>query len=293
MSDRRSFSARLLDELDELRSSVDDLVRRSAIHNVDPNSPGSGVVFIGAAKWGWVRDESMLGERTRLLARFEDWVALFRLIQRDALASTARRIDPPVDRIRRWIEADGGDINLPATIDGAAKMADDAFDELSALVKLATHGSHRVIAIPDTNCLLRQPDVAQYGEAIGTDGYTVVMLTTVVAELDELKDRGRTDDVRAAANKAVRRLKGLRDRGNIREGVRVEGQVDLRMEHREVQVSEIFDWLDPDVPDDRILGGALELQARHPAATVVIVTTDLNLQNKAAAVGLPFTDISN
>jgi len=82
----------------------------------------------------------------------------------------------------------------------------------------------------------------------------------------------------------------LRDRGDLRVGVPVTHEVTLLAEHREVRCEDVLDWLDPDVPDDRILAGALDLQARRPAATVVLVTRDLNLQTKAVAVAMPFVE---
>jgi predicted ribonuclease YlaK len=113
----------------------------------------------------------------------------------------------------------------------------------------------------------------------------------VLGELDELKDRGRTPDVREKAAKAVRRLKGYRDRGSLAEEVTVAGKIRLRLEHREVDARSVLQWLDPDVPDDRIIAAALRLQSNHPAGLVILlVTTDINLQNKADAVGLPYAE---
>lgn len=68
------------------------------------------------------------------------------------------------------------------------------------------------------------------------------------------------------------------------------GQVRLRLEHREIDARSVLSWLDPAVPDDRLLGAALRLQSDHPAGVVVLVTGDLNLQNKADAVGLPYAE---
>lgn len=48
--------------------------------------------------------------------------------------------------------------------------------------------------------------------------------------------------------------------------------------------------LDPAIPDDRILGSALELQREHPASAVVLVTGDINLQTKAELGGLPYIE---
>ena len=129
-----------------------------------------------------------------------------------------------------------------------------------------------------------------YASVVNTGNYMVHIVTTVLKELDDLKDRGRTPDVRGKADKVVRRLKGLRDRGSLAEGVMVAGKVRLRLEHREVDTRSVLPWLDPSVPDDRIIGAALRLQSDHPAGVVILVTSDINLQNKADAVGLPYVE---
>ena len=288
---RPSFSERLAASLDELEQRYADILDRSAIRNVDPNRlyPNSGA-FIGFPSWGWEPDETLVPDRTHLLAAVNDRYALFRLLHRSALPETEKRINDAMELIRGWLAREGGDYSIPSTIDRAREKVTDTFAELRALVVLGTHGPAGVIAVPDTNVLISDPDVATYATALGTDDYVVVLLTTVMRELDDLKDRGRTPDVRDKAAAAVRRVKGLRDRGDLRTGVKVAGKVTLRAEHREVDVRGVLDWLDPDVPDDRILGSALDLQARQPSATVVLVTGDINLQNKAAAVGMPFAD---
>jgi hypothetical protein len=112
----------------------------------------------------------------------------------------------------------------------------------------------------------------------------------VLSELDDLKDRGRTQDLRNQAQAVVRRLKGLRDKGNLAVGVKLTKTITVRAEAHEVDVRGVLDWLDPAVPDDRVLAAALRLQSDHPAGSVVLVTSDLNLQNKADAVGLPYME---
>jgi predicted ribonuclease YlaK len=82
----------------------------------------------------------------------------------------------------------------------------------------------------------------------------------------------------------------LRDHGSLAEGVKVAGRVGLRLEHREIDTSSVLSWLDPRVPDDKIIAAALRLQSDHPAGVVILVTADINLQNKADAVGLPFVE---
>lgn len=287
-----SFASRLTTSLDELEVLYLSLLDRSAIRNVDPNRRGSGIVFAGASKWGWLPDAQLTGERTRLAAELEEWLSLFQLLHRDALPETEKRIGNAAKLLRRWLLRDGRDTSIPPTVEQARGMATSAFAELRELIDMHAGNSTGFVAVPDTNALLRHPDVAIYREVLGSDKFDVVLLPTVLSELDDLKDRGRSADVRDAAAAVVRRIKGLRDRGNLRSGVPVEGKISLRTEHREVAPQGILDWLDPLVPDDRIIGATLDLQARHPSKTVVLLSRDINLQNKAAAVGIPIADPS-
>jgi rRNA-processing protein FCF1 len=285
-----SFALRLTAELAEIEAEYIDLLARSEIRNVDPNRHGGDGVFIGFARWGWCDDDTLIGPRTRLLERFEEWISLFELLHRSAIPATRERIDRSLELLRSWLTRPGGDHSVPATTDKALARAGKSFEELRALITLAVHEDAEVLVVPDTNALLRQPDLAVHARAVTGGPCTVVLMPTVMAELDDLKDRGRTPDVRDQAARAVRRIKGLRDRGDLRTGVCVEGRVSFRAEHREVRTRDVLDWLDPDVPDDRLLASVLDLQARHAAATVVIVTGDMNLQTKAAAVGVPFVE---
>jgi hypothetical protein len=48
--------------------------------------------------------------------------------------------------------------------------------------------------------------------------------------------------------------------------------------------------LELDVPDDRFAASTLLLQSRHPGSSIVVATSDLNLQTKLAALSLPFVE---
>lgn len=286
-----TFVERLLVTLTELEHRYIDLIARSTIQNVDPNSGDANAVFVGFPRWGWRPDERLVSDRTQLLADLEEWFPLFRLLHRSALPETTRRIDDAIGLLRRWLAREVGDHSVPPTVDRAQQMTAVTFEDLRALVALANRGPGGLLVVPDTNALIRCPDVANYGAVLGTEKFSVVLVTTVLAELDDLKDRGRSPEVRNAAGAAVRRIKGLRDRGTLHTGVPVAGKTTLRAEHREVRPRDVLDWLHPNVPDDQILAAALDLQARHPSTTVTLVTADINLQNKADVVGVPFADV--
>jgi predicted ribonuclease YlaK len=146
------------------------------------------------------------------------------------------------------------------------------------------------VYVPDTNALLHNPAVEDWTFA-EAPRFTVLLLPAVVGELDVLKMPGRSDAVRTKAESLIRRIKGFRSRGRLTEGVPLRlGVSRLTAWATEPDVAGAFPWLDPSNADDRILAATVEAMRRHPHSPVVLVTRDLNLQNKAELGGVPFTE---
>ncbi len=114
--------------------------------------------------------------------------------------------------------------------------------------------------------------------------------TVALGELDDLKRSGRTPELRQAANRAIRRLKGYRTNGDVLVGAPVAGDVSVVFGVTEPQGDGLPEWLNLAVPDDRLVASALLLQSEHPGSWLAVVTSDLNLQTKLAAAGLPFVE---
>lgn len=137
--------------------------------------------------------------------------------------------------------------------------------------------------------LLDDPDLTQFTKRLGRR-YLVHLLPVVLRELDDHKRAGRTPELREAAKRADRRLKGLRDNGDVTTGAKVAGDVWAIFEHIEPRTAGLPSWLDLGVPDDRFIASTLRIVSQHPSATTLAATGDLNLQTKLAATGLPFLD---
>jgi hypothetical protein len=288
-----AYLSRLRTDLASVKTQLDALLDMSSIKYVNPNTPDSPFVFIGAADWGWgPSDDETSAAQMALLGYYDAWFDRFKLLFPNPTPDVTSTMQEADAFVRRWLARDGTfDHTIPQTIAEAKKVAAEHLTRFENLLSLAGRAGDTTLRLmPDTNALLRNPAVEEYGAVIGATSYVVHIVTTVLAELDDLKDRGRTPDVREKAEKVIRRLKGLRDRGSLAEGVKVAGNVHLRLEHREVNPRAVLSWLDPAVPDDRIVAAALRLQSDHPAGIVVLITTDINLQNKADAVGLPYAE---
>ncbi len=136
----------------------------------------------------------------------------------------------------------------------------------------------RTRVVLDTSVLIADPMcVYSFGDN------DVVVPLTVIEELDELKTR--PDDVGRAARSALRTLEELRVRhgGSLAEPVPV-GDGTIRIEINGIQKHLLIEHgLDPNVPDNRIIGAALGQAAQ---AHTIVVSNDAALRIKAAHLGV-------
>lgn len=150
--------------------------------------------------------------------------------------------------------------------------------------------TREAILIPDTNSLIAVPDLSCYSEITGRENYTALVVPTVLSELDSLKVNHRDQDFRSKVNAVIRRLKGLRQQGSLLKGVTINKTVTVKMVAQEPNFDSTLHWLDPTNNDDRIVASALQVQRTYPSSTVILVTSDINLQNESEMASLPFSE---
>lgn len=284
------YIEQLLSELEQIRKAFVDILERSQINNIDPNRGSSGIAFIGFASYGWAAsDDTLQADRMALLGKVRDFRTRFELLFPHPTPEVAKRHGAALDNIERWLDRGKDDHSVPSAIPKAITAAHASVDVLAAAKALLPADTFATRLIVDTNVLLDDPNLAQFTPQLG-NRYMTHLLPVVFREIDDHKRGGRTETLREAARKADRRLKSLRDNGDVSVGAKVAGDVWAVFEHIEPRADGLPSWLELDVPDDRFVASALVLQSKHPGSMVVTATSDLNLQTKLAAVRLPFIE---
>lgn len=173
------------------------------------------------------------------------------------------------------------------SIDEARDQALHAVDQIEALLDRLYSPEGETLVIPDTNALILGAPLDQWSFD-WCDALTVVLTPTVLAELDELKIAHRNPDVRTKAERLIRQIKEYGRRGDLRAGVPIlSGRITARSIAVEPRMDESLPWLDAANNDDRLLATAIEIIRRNVRSVVVLVTADINLQNKAQHARLP------
>jgi PhoH-like ATPase len=151
---------------------------------------------------------------------------------------------------------------------------------MTSILNLSSSVRTRIVL--DTSVLVADP-----GCLHSFPSCDIVIPLTVVEELDGLKSR--PDDVGRAARTALRTIEDLRRRagGSIHEPVPLGPDPDgatLHIEVNGIQRERLLEnGLNPEVPDNRIIGAALGQSLRAPTQ---VISNDAGLRIKAAHLGL-------
>jgi hypothetical protein len=167
--------------------------------------------------------------------------------------------------------------------------------QIAMLSELYDPSDDEVLVVPDTNALLYAPHLDRWRFAEAPK-FSVVLAPTVLSELDQLKMRPPQDPIRDVAKGLIRRIKDYRRRAHETGKSLLEGAV-LKAGRSRIQAlpiepdfSKTLPWLDKDNDDDRILATLVEVACQRPHSVVVLVTQDINLQNKAEFASFPFLE---
>ncbi|WP_431998568.1 PIN domain-containing protein [Streptomyces fungicidicus] len=284
-----TYVDQLLSELADIETSYAAVLDSSQVRARQMG--GDGLVIIGHP-WSWEPSTPDIeARRMKLLRQVRDWGPRFRLLFPHPTPAVQRSTDDAIGLLEDWLVRDGRvKHRAPRNIPAAGTRLKDAVAALRGLVALLPADDWRVRVVVDTNALMDDPDVTVYQDAVDSPRYMVHLLPVVLREIDDLKRSHSRPERREAAKKADRRLKAMRDNGDVRNGARVAGDVYAVFEHIEPRADGLPTWLDLDVPDDRFIASALLLQSAHPGSKLYAATSDINLQTKLAAVGLPYVE---
>jgi PhoH-like ATPase len=134
------------------------------------------------------------------------------------------------------------------------------------------------VCLTDANCI----------RSYGTND--IVLPLKVLEEID--KNKKRQDGVGTNARMIIRNLDGLREKGSLSKGVRIEkgkGLICVKM----VKKEGLPEDLDLSVPDNEIISVALNQKNHHPEKKVIVVTRDINMRVKCDSLGLITEDFQS
>jgi PIN domain len=280
-------------ESQRLRDLLRELLAHSSIrrwHN--PNV--DGFVYVGG-NYAWNQfNAEAIQIQAKILEEYRRFFAVVRTLLREQTEGALGKLEQADSTILEVIQQQ-------ATVytDDADKYFKRAITALESQVELleGLYGPSdaKPFVVPDTNALIFNPDLEKW-KFDGTPQFTLVLIPAVLSELDSLKVNHRVETVREKAEKVISRIKEYRRRaaaagGRLTDGaVVVTGVSNIIAIAVEPKMEASLPWLDPASKDDQILASVIEVMRMRPRSPVLLVTRDINLQNKAEFANIPFVE---
>lgn len=286
-----TYVENLKQKLDELNTLVFELLDNSRIKRF-VNDPNSELVFI-LPKYYWdnaTDKEQQIQNKIR--PKYNRWIESFKVLTDNLAEPTKEKLKETDVFVNNWINKHGEDWNVPKRIEEAKeKYIEEVKIFFDTLEMLNKSGNKETMVIPDTNSLINFPDPVLYKQLSTSDSFTIILVPTVLNELDELKVRSNNQDFRDKVKSIIRRIKGYRTQGSLLDGVKAHGTITIRMIATEPDIDKSLSWLTETNNDDRVLASALEIQKEYPSSKIVIATGDINLQNKCEMANFPYGEL--
>jgi hypothetical protein len=254
----------------------------------DVNTPGSGIICCGPSHVLPKLDDEHRRIRSRTRADLDHFMAIVNALLHSQ-PKAVRRSFSEAERTLRSV-VDESRVHFRSTDELKAGVRGSIEDLLALVGGLHDDSEGLTLLVPDTNALLSGPALESWCYE-DMDAFQIVLVPSVLAELDELKISHHNPEVRDKAKALIRQVKELRRRGTLIDGVTVvRDRITLRALAVEPNLDASFPWLDRTNDDDRILASCVEVMRAHPRCVVLLVTGDINLQNKAEFALVPFIE---
>lgn len=278
----RSASAAIEQDLEEL------LFDHSIIY--EWNIPDENIVVLSPSGNFAYRPLGTEGRRlqSRILRQYRQYFELLKVLLQGGAEDDRRLLEDTNVTLMHIIEQEH--TWSSTTVEEFTRVS-QAFNMQSQLLDhLYSAKEGECLIVPDTNALIYNPALEAWTFE-QPDSFTIVLLPVVLQELDSLKSPSRNESVRKKAERLIRTVKEYRRRGSLLDGVTIrQNTITLRAIAGEPDPNSYLTWFDPARADDRLLASTISIMREHPRAQVLIVTRDINLQNKAEYACIPYIE---
>lgn len=253
------------------------------------NNPYDTLFFVGISdyKWDNLSDQGRRNQ-SQLYSEYKKFVHLLKVITQGLPAQEEDRLDEITEEVENYLLQNSRPYEKNPN-EVTKKVINNLNEQFQIINNIHFFEEGKYVFVPDTNALLTNPDIENWKfDSVGN--FQITLLPTVLNELDRLKVAHQNKDLREKANKIIKRIKEYRRRGKLTIGVTVTKNISLIALALEPDFGNTLYWLDSENNDDRILASFIEVCRINIRNQVCLVTSDINLQNKAEFANVPYCE---
>lgn len=256
-------------------------------HLRDINADSSGMVVITGTPYHWSDlSAEAQAHQARALAQYCQFSDTLSVLIREIPDDRLAKFREDTALVIRFISRDASSYATPRrALDEAVRALGRQVELMDGLYSTTTN----TMLVPDTNALYWNTALDTWRLPWASGAFVVVLTPTVLKEIDLHKTDERRSTRREKADRFARQVGEYRRRGPLLQGATLAAGISTVMAIPvEPKMSDSLPWLDPASLDDRLLASVIEVMRLNPHASVIVVTRDINFQNKLEFARVPF-----
>lgn len=297
MDSNSSYASRMKSKLRDIQSRFVAILQVSRLEyyarepnpflNLFSNSPIAPEI-----EMRWIQlPPDLERKQNQILRDFEEWhtdfCGLFQNVTKDE-EMQLKNLYLDVDSLIKYRKVS----RTPSSVKEVIEFFEATCDRfVNFLDQLESANEYSSILVVDSSAIIDCPDLSQMAFSLDMGDVTLIVPSTTISELDDLKTGRRDERFRRRLTTAIRKLNDIMEMGNVLEGIQLPNGTIIKMLATEPDFSKLPQWLDPYINDDRILASAIELQRKNPSSYIAVIANDINMKNKASLAGLPVKKI--
>lgn len=288
-----SYLEKVLAIILAIRQEKDIFLENSNISYIDLSFNDKNIIsFMGVLQsWG-EKTKEQFNSQIKLKKMFYRLKELALLIGSNIPEDRLLDLNKSLTKIENWINMQGDPPSLSSK--SSITRFDDELELIVNFFNLLRTKTSDIVFFPDTNTIIEYSEFSKYLKLTDYKKITIIILPTIISELDKLKLIHKNEEFRLKVTSIIRRLKGYRKQGDILEGVIIEkGKICLKMIAYEPIFENMPSWINKDNNDDKIIAGILDYQAKHLNSNCYLLSGDINMLNKAELSSINYFDNDN
>lgn len=280
-----TVSEQIKNSTEEIKNLLEELILKHSKIYQQPDD----FIFNFSGNHGW-RELSQEGKQlqSRIKEKYSIYYAIIKSLLKNQIQSAINSLEESNKTIIASIEQNKN--TWDRNTQNVFEKISLALSTMFQLVDNLYSHNNKYLLVPDTNALLSNPNI----EAWNFDEFfifTIILTPTILTELDNHKINHRNEEVRKKSTKIINKIKEYRRRGKLNEGVPIiSNKIFLQTLAIEPNMKESLPWFEENNNDDRFLASILEVMRQNTKSNVYLITSDINLQNKAEYSLIPFVE---
>ena len=282
----KTYISNMKHQLDIIKNSLIRFIKKQTLVETKADSIAGLLTITPRYSFSLDLNIQLKNQQISLMNQFKQWEEHFLLILEVMPLQFRKEVNNILNFIQSRIELKH-DWLIEKTIKANVTYINKNISFLFEIFNILEENKKGYMLVLDADILVSlEGGLSSVKEKVGFKDFELVLLPSVLDEIKKIINSQFPKHIRENGEKIIAEIRELKKQGTLFEGVKFRDYM-IIVPPKESDFSNTLNWLDQSSLEDRIIAAVLAFEHTHHDKIVVLVTENINLQNKAEMASLP------